>query len=323
MLDPAAAATASLAPGAARAAMAEAMERPGAAHHPDCLCFTEAATLELLGRFGVLAMILWWGERLLREVAVVALQIVPAARPVLALERPGSAGGRVAEAPLLLVRGRLLWEAAGDPSPRWIESLQTAAPQPATALLRLHLPLGGPVAGPVGASPVALRLLLLEVGALARIRAGRSPIPAGWKQEYRPPRHRAAADAAALLGIGPILPRLPVPGRRDIGFVVPLFSFAGLEKVLLNQAAVLRGHGWRTHLIVLGSAAIDRGEEFPASFDTVMLIEGLGRRRSPGRAATSAPAIPNSARARRRATCSGCWRRWTWWSTCIPWRPRR
>ena len=271
ILDPAAPDWTSVSPSTARAEMMRAMEQPGAVHYPECFCFTEATTLELLSQFGVLHMVLWWGERLLRDAHVVALQIVPAGRPILSLERPGSAAGQVAQSPLLLARSKPLWEAAGDPSPLWIESLQSADPQPITALLRLHLPVGAAVA-----SPVALRLLLLEVTALARIRAKRSTIAATWKQEYRPPRSRMAAAAHALLGLGPILPRMPAPGRRDIGFIVPLFSFAGLEKVILNQAAVLRGCGWRTHLIVLGSAWIDRGEEFSAAFDSVLLMDRLG-----------------------------------------------
>ena len=49
-------------------------------------------------------------------------------------------------APLLLARGRLLWEAAGDPSPRWIESLQTAAPQrPNSTAMPLPMPDPPPV----------------------------------------------------------------------------------------------------------------------------------------------------------------------------------
>lgn len=279
-LDPAAAGT-TLSPQAARERMAAAMAQPGAVHYPDLFCFTESATLALLAGAGVLHLVLWWAERLLRDAHVVALQIIPASRPMLALERPGSAAGHLADAPLLLLRGRPLWEAAGDPSPAWIESLATPQPQPVTALLRLHLPaegtgpMGSPLANPMG-SPIPLRLLLLEVGALARIRRGRSALPPGWKQEYRPPRSRAAAEAQALLGIGAILPRLPRPGGRDLGFILPMFSFAGLEKVVLGQAAVLRGQGWRVHLIVLGAGRIDRGAGFAAAFDSVMLLDGLG-----------------------------------------------
>lgn len=270
VLDPAEAG-AGLPPSGARERMLEAMEQPSACHHPDILCFTEAPVLGLLGRAGVLHMVFWWAEQLLRDAHVVALEIVPTEAPMLALERPGSAAGHVASAPLVFARSRVLWAAAGDPSPAWIESLQGPAPQPITALLRLHLPVPGSLA-----SPLPLRLLLLEVAALARLRRRRSGLPAHWKRDYRPPRSRIAADAEAALGIGRLLPRLPRPRMRDIGFLLPLFAFAGLEKVILNQAAALRRRGWRTHLIVLGKGRIDRGADFAGAFDTVMLLEGLG-----------------------------------------------
>jgi hypothetical protein len=270
VLDPATEGT-GLPPNQAREGMLAAMEQPSACHHPDIHCFTEAPVLDLLARTGVLHMVFWWAEQLLREAHVAALEIVPTEQPMLALERPGTASGHVASAPLVFVRSRVLWEAAGDPSPVWIESLQGPAPQPISALLRLRLPVPGSLA-----SPLPLRLMLLEVAALARLRRRRSALPGNWKREYRPPRSRIALDAGAAIGIGRVLPRLPGPGVRDIGFLLPLFAFAGLEKVILNQAAVLRQRGWRTHLIVLGQGRIDRGADFAGAFDTVMLLEGLG-----------------------------------------------
>ncbi|WP_169747434.1 glycosyltransferase [Belnapia moabensis] len=260
-----------LTPNQAREGMLAAMEQPSACHHPDILCFTEAPVLDLLARTGVLHMVFWWAERMLRDAHVVALEIVPTEQPMLALERPGPTCGQVATAPLVFVRSQVMWAAAGDPSPVWIESLLGPAPQPITALLRLRLPVPGSLA-----SPLPLRLLLLEVAALARLRRRRSTLPTGWKREYRPPRSRIAQDAEATIGIGRILPRLPRPGMRDIGFLLPLFAFAGLEKVILNQAAVLRRRGWRTHLVVLGQGRIDHGVEFAGAFDSVMLLEGLG-----------------------------------------------
>ncbi|WP_160299796.1 glycosyltransferase [Belnapia sp. F-4-1] len=272
VVDPAGEGT-GLPPNQAREAMLAAMEQPSACQYPEILCFTEAPVLDLLARAGVLHMIFWWAERLLRDAHVAALEIVPTDQPMLALERSGPAEGQVPSAPLVFVRSGVLWAAAGDPSPAWIESLQGPAPQPITALLRLRLRLPAPASL---ASPLPLRLLLLEVAALGRLRRRRSALPAGWKREYRPPRGRIAADAEAAIGIGRLLPRLPRPGVRDIGFLLPLFAFAGLEKVILNQAAVLRRRGWRTHLIVLGQGRIDRGAEFAGAFDTVMLIDGLG-----------------------------------------------
>src|SRR6478672_6241303 len=73
--------------------------------------------------------------------------------------------------------------------------------------------------------------------------------------------------------------RRPAPGRRDIGFLLPLFAFAGLEKVVMRQARVLRARGWRTHLVVAGALRMDWGPEIAESFDSVTLFQGLGEDR--------------------------------------------
>lgn len=261
-----------LTPKAARARMAEAAEHPEAAFYPETLCFTDSGTLALLGRGGVLHMVFWWAERLLREAEVVALRILPGKQPALALDRPGTAAAEVEQAPMLLARRAAVWAAAGQGGTGSVDGLRSPDAPARTALLRLTLPM----AGEARTAPPAEALLRLEVRTLAAARQDRSALPAGWKRDYRPPRGRMAAAAYAAIGLGPVLPRLPVPGRREIGFLLPLFAFAGLEKVVLNQAAVLRQRGWRTHLFVLGAGRIDRGAEFAAAFDSVLLMQGLG-----------------------------------------------
>ncbi|GGC45743.1 hypothetical protein GCM10011504_25270 [Siccirubricoccus deserti] len=310
-LDPGAPPAELLDPGTARRRLAAAMAAPGARFHPSLLIFAEPATLTLLERFGVLHLVLWWAGRLLAEADAVALEVVATARPELALDRPGMVEGLPDEAPLIVTTSAALWAAAapsggiparhqsqdrpdvvqdaapsGEPPERRRRSdrpgtlraaaLASEGPGPRTARLRLHLPLEPEAAGQ--RSPLPARQLALEVAALGQLRRSRSPRPAEWKREYRPPRAGMAAEAAALAGIGPLLPRLPGTGRarRDIGFILPLFSFAGLEKVILNQARALRGRGWRTHLIVLGASRIDRGLEFAGAFDSVALLEGIG-----------------------------------------------
>jgi glycosyltransferase involved in cell wall biosynthesis len=272
-LDPAAPLAAPLAvplaetldPGTARRRLAAAMEVPGARFHPPVTVFAEPTTLALLDRFALLHLVFWWAGRLLAEADAVALEIIPTTRPELALERPGVIEGLPAEAPLIVTTSAALWAAAARPG-------EPLAPR--HARLRLHLPLEAEAEGQ--RSPTPARQWALEVAALGQLRRGRSPRPAEWKREYRPPRAGMAAEVAALAGLGPLLPRAKPPGQRDIGFILPLFSFAGLEKVILNQARALRGRGWRTHLIVLGAGRIDRGPDFAGAFDSLSLLEGLG-----------------------------------------------
>ena len=88
-----------------------------------------------------------------------------------------------------------------------------------------------------------------------------------------------AAAARAAIGLGATLPRLPAAGRRDIGFLLPLFAFAGLEKVVMRPGAVLRARGWRTHLVVAGALRIDWRPELAEASTASPLFAGLGEDR--------------------------------------------
>ena len=257
---------------AARQRLAEWLEAPTARHFPATCCFAEAAALALLRRLGILHAVFWWAERLLRDHPVVAVAIEPAAGPELVIEPGGDAAGRVATAPLLFAATRTLAESAASAMAGWAESLLGDRPRLRIGLLRLRLEGEAAPAGPV--TPAGQ--LVAEIAALGTVLRQRSPLAAEWRGDYRQPRGGVAAALRAAVGLGLTLPRLPAPGQRDIAFLLPLFSFAGLEKVVLNQAAVLRRHGWRTHLVVAGTLRIDRPPGFAEAFDSVTLFAGLG-----------------------------------------------
>ncbi|MBV1796214.1 glycosyltransferase family A protein [Siccirubricoccus sp. G192] len=144
------------------------------------------------------------------------------------------------------------------PRDRAPEDLAAEAPQP----------------GPPRES-LLLRFLLLEAASLDRARRRRSLLPSGWRQDFRGRRDTAAARVGALAGLGTLLPCPPQPGRRSFGFVLPLFALGGVERVVLNQALVLRARGWRTHLFVLGASRIAWPEGMPAAFESINLLPAL------------------------------------------------
>jgi glycosyltransferase involved in cell wall biosynthesis len=159
--------------------------------------------------------------------------------------------------------------------------LQTERALPPFRLIRLTLPARTFTEWRRRAAPAApLRRLLLEVALLRQTRARRTAVPAGWRPSQLSPRHTAARRAAATLGSGPLFPALPEPGRRSIGFVQPLFSLGGVERVVMNQARILRSlRGWQTRLVVLGGGAHALLPE-PActdAFDDIVLVPGEGR----------------------------------------------
>ena len=93
-------------------------------------------------------------------------------------------------------------------------------------------------------------------GAPPRARAHRTALRPGWREDFRNWRDNVAERAYGFSGLGAVLPLLPEEGRRSFGFVLPLFALGGVERVVLRQAAALRGRGWRPHLFVLGEQRV-------------------------------------------------------------------
>lgn len=259
LLDPAREAVETLSPAAMHERLLAAFEMPEARHAPPVLVFAAEATLALLRAHGVIRGLFWLAETRLREADAVALEIEGSATE-LALE-PQPSGG-IGEAPVIFLRSR---------------SMADAVPEARLHRLRLTLPQPDPAEIAV---PGAFRHLVQEAAGLGRARRRRTALAPGWRREFRGPRDRAAQRAYALSGLGAVLPCLPEPGRRDFGFVLPLFALGGVERVVLNQARVLRARGWRVHLFVLGAARAMLPEEARGVFESVTLLHGTGETES-------------------------------------------
>ncbi len=272
--DPAEEAGEALDPAEARRRLLAAEAAPAAAFHPAVLCFAEPEALARLRAARLVRGLFWRAEALLRDgAALVAVTLsAGAAEEAALLHPPGPAP--LAEAALLFARRRLLAEAAAaDRPPARAEALGGTQRH-----LRILLP-GAPAEGegvPRGPG-AALPRLFEEVAALHRARRRLTALPATWRAEFRAPRETAAARAFAAAGLpGAVLPCRPRPGERAIGFVLPLLAHGGVERVVLNQAAVLRRRGWRTHLLVLGAERVLLPPGACEAFDSITPIAGLG-----------------------------------------------
>ncbi len=57
-------------------------------------------------------------------------------------------------------------------------------------------------------------------------------------------------DARLALDFSPVYPKLIEPKQKQIGFVLSILEFGGVEKVALNLAKVFKDAGWQVHLFV-------------------------------------------------------------------------
>ena len=276
LLDPAEGVAQGLDPVAASARLLAAEETPSAAFFPGILAVATPEALALLRESRLIRGLFWQAELALRDAQVLAVEIARDEGPEAALSEIQDPAP-VEDAPMLFLARRLLADAAAGRLQGWLESLGQEQPRPKLQRLRLSLPpLASGRTGERLRSTAPLRRLLEEAALLGEARRRRTAIRAEWREEFRAPRETAAARAFAASGLGAVLPCRPVPGARSIGFVLPLFALGGVERVVLNQAAVLRRRGWRTHLLVLGTGRILLSRTAREAFESITLVPGMG-----------------------------------------------
>jgi glycosyltransferase involved in cell wall biosynthesis len=219
----------------------------------------------------------WMAQVMLHDQHAVVVEVVMSDTETLGLHPlPGHPvdGATGVAAPMILAGNRILGPVARDPLPDWFASIEAEQPQPKLGLLRVTLPAS------LGAPDVAARqvsgMMLAVIDRWRGVLQYRAPHPAEWRDDARRLRTSSAEGYNLMLGLGAVLPCLSPADRRDIGFVLPLCEFGGVEKVVLNYAAVMRRAGWRPHLFVTGAQEAHLTEAQRGVFDSVNFLMGQG-----------------------------------------------
>jgi len=134
-----------------------------------------------------------------------------------------------------------------DESEVWINSLNTPNPIPNVSQLELQLPHSNLAESPVAG---AVDSLLTTCGNLRRAIGDREAQTWDWHNNYLPSRARMYEDARITLNSSPVYPKLTQPQQKQIGFILSILEFGGVEKVALNLAKVFCDRGWQVHLFV-------------------------------------------------------------------------
>ncbi len=197
-------------------------------HHavPGIVAVLAAGVADVLSAHGLLHAVFWRAAMLLRDQPVVAL-LLHAEVPVL--------GMRLAEGALDASHGVFIATASLLDDPARIATLLHDA-----RAMRLDVSCTGQVPRPDD-SP------LMEAAAEVALLPA-APPAAAWRRPWRTPLHAVIRQVAARTGIGIMRPARP--GGRNIAIVQPLHAHGGVERVLLQQAHVLRSHGWTPHLVI-------------------------------------------------------------------------
>ncbi|WP_233553312.1 glycosyltransferase [Teichococcus wenyumeiae] len=253
-------------------------QQPKAQHFPSFCCFNSTPALQRLEEARLLPGLFWMAQLMLADHHVIVVETVVSEEEHLGLEPlfgQSADGARVRAAPMVFSNSELLRAVARDPSPSWFSSIESDHPAPRLGLIRVTLPAS------VGQIPPPpdwhVSGMMLDVA--DRWRGGmqrRSPRPTEWREDARRYRTSATESYMLLNGLGAVMPFLAPDDRRDIGFLLPLCAFGGVEKVVLNYAAVLKDAGWRPHLFITAVQTAQLSAEQRGIFHSVNFLTGRG-----------------------------------------------
>lgn len=176
---------------------------------------------------------------------------------------------KLREAPLLLVGSALLCDCITDETSNWITSIATTSPQPRVRLIRISLPRS--TRHPHEYDRKAYEL----AGAIEslHLKYHHSPrTPQSWRTFGFRSRHNSDAILECQLKTGPVLPVTARNGGRNLGFILPLADFGGVEKVAFNYAAAARERGHSCHLFIFEANAIFIPREHRNTFKSITFV---------------------------------------------------
>ena len=228
-------------------------------HRPYFLVFTNSKVLNFLQQQKLIQGVFWRLEETQARADFSILQLKPNSDGVLTVETGNAVSnldwGKTEQAIVTSVEtmDRCLLQQQSD----WLFSLMCSQPLPDVAQLQIEIPKSDNVQIPPAGCIDDL------FATFKNLRQGVKPQEPSWDwhQSYLPYRTLMYRDARQALNYAPIYPRLPKAKQPlQIGFLLSILEFGGVEKVALNLAKVFHDVGWKVHLFVFGT----RMQQLPA-----------------------------------------------------------
>lgn len=240
-------------------------------HVPPLLVVTHSAILDKLRTAGLLHGLLWTMERRIAQKPFVALELQSCDSDRIAWSEEDVHGIRELNAAMLMVRPKLLGEVIRDATTNWISGITARPCNVPAQVLHYELPEAFfPPRGVVYAN-AAHDLLILCTKLRASPMCGAINIRWDWREPDIPWRARTHEIVRTPTLANAAYPRGSGQGR-DIGFILPLAEFGGVERVALNTARALKKAGWRPHLFIIDTNGCAFGQEWRDVFDSVTFL---------------------------------------------------
>lgn len=239
---------------------------------PPFLVFMKKSNLDVLTASGLVHNLLWLGQRLCRTHHFIALRLDHDTSRLEVEVRAIGEANRLDQRPMAWMCGiEMLKACTEDESDDWVRSLRLPIPSPKTAEVIVRGPFSG---GIRGAALSATNALLATIGALRDSGyAAQDPKRWMWRSAYLPDRSRYHELLETCVGASPVMPRLSsAAGPVRVGFLLPIASYGGVEKVAYAVARELKRRGCEPHLFILGKAAYQVTSEGEGIFASINFL---------------------------------------------------
>jgi glycosyltransferase involved in cell wall biosynthesis len=241
--------------------------QPSRYPRPAFIVVAEPAVTHALLSYGLIRWVFWYFESLLDSYNFVYLTLTRSKQPdaIQIKEVPHPIDREAHRASgILMVKANLIDECLEHSDDNWETSLTSSNPQSKIHVVELSLAGYEPSEASAGVAFLELIRDLKRFGA-DQCTSGRWE----WRVPGTLPRSHSFDITRRILGAEPVYPRVPNPGERHIGFVLPIAEFGGVEKVAYNLAGLLKDRGWETHLFVFGRQSCRPSPEIVRAFTSV------------------------------------------------------
>jgi glycosyltransferase involved in cell wall biosynthesis len=241
---------------------------------PPFVVFTSAACLEALEAQRLAPWCFWRLEDALGQGAAFGSAKLAPAEQDSVIVTSGAGEDRLGitrHADLVMTTRTMLQECVRDAGVSWVTSLAEATPLPPLFELLLR---SGDTAGRPADGGRAVSVLLRAAFELREVFESRGQmVPAEWRPVESTPQSDLYRTTRALMQSATVFPRVKAAGERTVGFILPLASFAGVEKVATNLARAMKALGWSPHLFVFAATRADNAAELRAVFDSINFLD--------------------------------------------------
>ncbi len=239
-------------------------------HCPPILVITHSAVLAQLKAAKLLHGLLWTMERRLAQRPFVALELQPQESERLSWIEEDVHGIRELNAAMLMIAPKIMTKIMRDSSITWGGGV--AAQPCATPTLSIGYRLNHQFfQGQTPYQAAAHDFVALCSQFRASPKRGALDLNWDWRRPDIPWRSRTHEITRIPTLANAAYPRV-ADGATDVGFVLPLVEFGGVERVALNTARAMKRAGWRPHLFIVDADGCQFSDEWRDTFDSVTFL---------------------------------------------------